>query len=288
MSRLAAIGWRLYARDDVPPAFRIEGEPDRFVALEVVADPALFGAREASPDRAFASWQTEARLTPPGIIALPPEAWARLRPHPRLYYRAHSSTANGEWTDHSVSVPDAAAMIAPAMRLCDRWMVDDELIEPERARTILDAVADDAGFAEVEAFPTVQVLMLLHRFSPRRPTTPDAVEWVVVVLGAGPDGESGTLVERRRFTDGSLVQSGWIGAEPEPHPGERPLRFPTAIADGSAGWRQAVYGPFTVLQENRPAPDDEGGTRVFLSDTGVCVYRGTTAWSGAAAAEIPA
>ncbi len=288
MSRLAAVGWRLYARDDVPPAFRVEGQPDRFMALEVVADPSLFGAADPSPDGAFASWQAQVRLDPPGIIALPAEAWARLRVHPRLYYRAHSSAASREWIDHTVSVPDAATMIAPAIRLCDRWLADDALIEPERARTMLDTVADDPAFAEVEAFPTVQALVFLHRFSPRRPATPDAIEWVVVVLGAEAGGDSRTLVERRRFADGGLVQSGWIpGTEPAPDVGVRPLRFPATIVDGSAAWPQKVYGPFTVLQENAPAPGDEGGTRVFLTGTGVCIYRGTTTWSGAAAAEIP-
>ena len=288
VSRLAAVGWRLYGRDDAPPTFRVEGPPDRFVALEVVADPSLFGLAEPPSDRAFASWQTQAMLEPPGSIELPAAAWARLRAHARLFYRAHSSAASGQWVDHVVSVPDPAAVIAPAMRLCDRWLADDALIDPVRARAMLDAVADDPAFAEIEPFATVRALVLLHRFSPKRPAAATAIEWVVVVLGGEPAGDSRTLVERRRFTDGALVQSGWISPTDSAPAAVPPRRFPAAIADGSAAWPEKAYGPFTVLQENAPAPGDEAGTRVFLSETGVCVYRGTTAWSGAAAAEIPA
>jgi hypothetical protein len=252
-----------------------------------VADPDLFGVRDAPPDRAFASWQTQATLDSPGTIELPAAAWARLRVHPRLFYRAHSSASSGEWVTHTVSVPDAAAMIAPAMRLCDRWLADDPLIDPVRARAMLDAVADDPAFAEIEPLDAIRAILLLHRFSPKRPAAPTAIEWVVVVLGGEPGGDWRTLVERRRFEDGALVQSGWIAPTDAPPGAQPPLRFAAAIADGSAAWPEKVYGPFTVLQENAPAPDDEGGTRVFLSETGVCVYRGTTTWSGAAAAEIP-
>ncbi|HET8625172.1 MAG TPA: hypothetical protein VFM14_16550 [Gemmatimonadales bacterium] len=288
MSRLAAVGWRLYGRQDAPPSFRVEGPPNCFVALEVVADPALLGVADLPPDRAFASWQTQATLDSPGTIELPAAAWDRLRVHPRLFYRAHSSTSSSRWAEHAVSVPDAAAVIAPAMRLCDRWLADDALIDPVRARTMLDAVADDPAFAEIEPFASVSALVLLHRFSPKRPAAPNAIEWVVVVLGGEPAGDSRTLVERRRFADGVLVQSGWISPTDSAPGAVPPLRFPAAIADGSAAWPEKGYGPFTVLQENAPAPGDEGGTRVFLSQTGVCVYRGTTAWSGAAAADIPA
>ena len=114
-----------------------------------------------------------------------------------------------------------------------------------------------AGVAEIEPLATVRALVLLHRCSPRRPAAETAIEWVVV----GRGGAAAAVAA---------------------------LRFSTAIANGSAAWPQKTYGPFTVLQENAPAPDDQGGTRVFLAETDVCVYRATTAWSGAAAAEIPA
>lgn len=144
-----------------------------------------------------------------------------------------------------------------------------------------------AGVAEIEPLATVRALVLLHRFSPRRPAAETAIEWVVVVLGGEAAGDWRTLVERR-FADGTLVQSGWISPNDSAPAAVAALRFSTAIANGSAAWPQKTYGPFTVLQENAPAPDDQGGTRVFLAETDVCVYRATTAWSGAAAAEIPA
>lgn len=107
-------------RGGQPPTFQVTTGSNRYYAVELATDPALFGNSSARQSSNFyASWNdsnVQARMTDPAYT-LSTDAWAALSSNDKLYYRAlTTSSADAQaWDNYMVSVTDGdAAAAAPS------------------------------------------------------------------------------------------------------------------------------------------------------------------------------
>ncbi|NRO98513.1 hypothetical protein GWC77_21550 [Paraburkholderia sp. NMBU_R16] len=103
-----------------PPTFQVTTGSNRYYAVELAADPALFGDSNARQSSNFyASWNdsdAQARMTDPSYT-LSSAAWDALSPNDKLYYRVLSTSSADpqSWDNYMVSVTDGdAAAAAPS------------------------------------------------------------------------------------------------------------------------------------------------------------------------------
>lgn len=273
---------RLLRRDRPPPAIAVEDAPGRFVAVEVASDPRLLpaGAAARSHRTFWASWEAST-LAPPGAVRLPGDVWERLRVHDRLYYRAHSSSSATGWRDHASTLPDARTQEAPFASLCDAWLLQAEAASGGDVDDLLARAAAHPSFAELERGGPLQALLLLHRFAARRPATPQALEWVVILQARPYGSETRSLIQRMRYDDREVVA--WYERNASPYePGDG-----TALVAEARAWTERPVGPFVVYQDPAPTPGDEGGTCVTRPPSGRCLYFARTRWAGAPEVIVP-
>ncbi|WP_426399578.1 caspase family protein (plasmid) [Ralstonia sp. 25C] len=130
-------------RGGQPPTFQITTGSNRYYAVELAADPALFGNSSARQSSNFyASWNdsnAQARMTDP-TYTLSADAWAALSSNDKLYYRA-LTTSSGDaqaWDNYMVSVTDGdAAAAAPSFSV----LASDTSTAPAEPSTQDEAVA---------------------------------------------------------------------------------------------------------------------------------------------------
>jgi hypothetical protein len=278
------------ARRDRPDlAFEVADAANRFVAVEVAADWRLLGPESVASRTGtnfWASWM-RAQLDPPGAIVLPADVWMRLRIHDRLWYRAQSSSSATTWDDYAVTVPDGAVAEAPALRLCECWVVPSELLTDADVNEILDRAAKHPQFPIVADDGALTALVCLHRFSPRRPSEAQMLEWVAL-LEAQADQRRRTLVQRFRYDTRDPIAAHLV-EEPtdQPTATEPEMNLVAALETEALRWSKRTLGPFTVFQDNAPLPGDEGGTCITLTASSRCVYFAWTSWSGQPEAIVP-
>ena len=212
MTQLAVTTNGLAARDGPPPAFMVTAEPDRWVAVEVAVNRQSLARLSRLPrlldlGLAWASWRDG--IASPGTLTLPAEVWATMRHSDQLFYRAHSSSSPNEWIDHQFTLGDDETAAAPYVRLCDAWSIpaDDPLLAEHRAELLAKA-APLPDFRRVETGRKLSALVCLHRFSPRRPSAPDSLEWIVVLASESiRPGDVQALVHRFAFESLALQAS---------------------------------------------------------------------------------
>jgi hypothetical protein len=288
MAELSVVAHGLWDRAGPPPTLTVIDAPHRWCAVEVAAAPEALGTPVAhGAVSTWASWQRG--MVRPGPITVSADAWSVLRSARRLYYRAHSTASPGAWVDHQVTVPDRLLRSAPSIRLCDVWTSGDRELLEEPMPHVFDALD---GLPELHAIlgaEQVAMLICLHRFSPKRPIHTSQLELAVALAGAAGgqltillqrlDYQSmSTIAARVQTTAGSLTST-----EAEP----RMSALPGLLGPEAARWPRERHGPFVVLRNNSPAPEDEGGTCIVVSGAGVCVYWAKTQWNGAREVVVP-
>ncbi len=290
MPELAVHTPALWARDGPAPTLRVIHTAGRWCAVEVAVTTERLAAIEGPGGGAgWASWKQG--MVRPGSITIPDDAWATLKNADRLYYRAHSTSAPDAWVDHEVTVSDELCAMAPSFRVCDCWSSGLDHDMESRVPEVLAVAAKAPEFDLIDSGARLAALVCLHRFSPRRPSDPSRVEWVVVLASDSlPLGEVRVLVQRLEFTSLSVVASRMF-VDPgslNGNSGSTAGRFLAAAAGAEAVlWPRQELGPFLILRDNSPAPEDEGGTCVVLPDTGRCVYSARTKWHGAPVVTTP-
>ena len=107
-------------RGGQPPTFQVTTGSNRYYAVELAADPALFGdSNSRQSSNFYASWNdsaAQARMTDPSYT-LSAAAWTALSPNDKLYYRVLSTSSSDpqSWENYMVSVTDGdAAAAAPS------------------------------------------------------------------------------------------------------------------------------------------------------------------------------
>lgn len=290
MAQLAVHAPALVDRQASAPSLTIVADPGRWCGVQVAVTPEGLGPN-AGPEHGagWGSWASG--LVPPGTIALPDEAWSRLRAADRLYYRAHSSAAADAWVDHQATVGDEVLALAPSIRICETWSSGVEQAAAGQVAEILAAAATHPEFAEVSEGGRLSALVSLHRFSPKRPMDPSQLEWVALLAtDVSPPGEVRVLVQRLEYNSLTLIDSRTY-ADPgslAPALGLTAGRFlATLVGADVALWPREERGPFLILRNNSPAPDEEGGTCVLVPATGRCVYCARTKWQGTAEVAMP-
>lgn len=279
MPELAVFAQVLWDRAGPAPTLTVTDDPQRWCAVELAAAPEKLVAPLAPGGVAsWASWQRG--MVRPGPITVPQDAWSALRSAERLYYRAHSSASENAWVDHRFTVPDRAIASVPSIRLCDVWTSGDKQLLDEPVPHIFEAADRHPELPAILAQETIAALICLHRFSPKRPVDPSQLELAVLVAGANP---VRILVQRLAYRSLSSIAdhvktiAGSLkiaGREPDESALLR-LLGPEALR-----WPRERRGPFLILRNNSPAPEEEGGTCVVMSDTGQCVYWAKTKWHG--------
>jgi subtilisin family serine protease len=125
-------GPRVYDVGNDAPTFRVLPGENRYYAVEVATDAALFdydghgGEREEFANF-YGSWQEGLREAKgPTTYTLPHAAWRRLREANRLYYRVVTSAENNiEWPNYQTSTPDGSVEDAPYIELTGPSSLDD-------------------------------------------------------------------------------------------------------------------------------------------------------------------
>jgi hypothetical protein len=108
-----------------PPTFSVHVEDDRYFAVEVAAEPALFDTSDVSHVRDdsnfYGSWSDTSLMD--GTLSeyeLPPAVWSRLKQDSgRLYYRVLSSKRQDAWDGYEVSSRDTDGEAIPALQIED-------------------------------------------------------------------------------------------------------------------------------------------------------------------------
>jgi len=288
MAGLGVRGPALVGRSWSAPYFTLIDEPGRWCAVEVAVTPDELGSATAEGER-WGSW--ERGLTPPGQISLPDPVWAELGAADRLYYRAHSSAAADAWVDHQWTVADDSREEAPSFRVSNAWSSGVDSRPQGEFEAALEAAAAHADFPGISAGAHLSALVCLHRFSPKRPMDASQLEWLVLLASEStPPGEVQMLVQRLDYASRSLIASRrhTDAGELTPALGLTAGRFMTLLVGPDASlWPREERGPFLILRNNSPAPEEEGGTCVIIPATGRCVYCAKTVWHGAAEAAMP-
>lgn len=288
MPELAVFAQALWDRAGPAPTLTVTDDPDRWCAVELAAAPKeLIAPLTPGGAASWASWQRS--MVRPGPITMPQDAWSALRSAQRLYYRAHSSASEKAWVDHRVTVLDRAVASAPSIRLCDVWTSGDKELLEEPVPHLFEAVGGHPDLPAIIAEEKIAVLICLHRFSPKRPVDPSQLELVVLQAGAGA-GHVRILVQRVNYrslspiaahvetVEGSLTMA-------EHGPDE--LALLRLVGPEAVRWPRERRGPFLILRNNSPVPDEEGGTCVVVSDTGQCAYWAKTKWRGRPEVVVP-
>lgn len=276
------------------PSFTITDDPGRFHAVELAVRAELFDARAngAARDAAsfYASWEEGGLLTEPDF-APPQPVWERLARTGRVYYRVHSSSRADRWDDHRVSVEDDDVLTAPAIATFGLELLPHDPVAEERWEAVWDRVGADAGVAALRTRGGIEVLICRHATSPRRPTTPSVLEWVVVVSAAAlPQVPHDTVVLRLRFDPPEpLRRRELVGRVPLPVPLDAPAAaaalnaVPAALRPLPRPLRPdelARKGPVWCWQDLAPPPGEIGGTLLLHAITGDLLYAATTDWAG--------
>jgi hypothetical protein len=290
MPELAVHAPALVARQASAPRLTITDDPGRWCAVEIAVAPGKLGAVTGLDAAAgWASW--EKGLVPPGTVVVPDDAWATLRTAEHLYYRAHSSAAPDAWVDHRSTLMDGSLELAPSIRVCDAWTSGAEEATGEQVAGALAAAATHADFAEVSEGGQLAALVSLHRFSPKRPMDPSQLEWAVLLAAeVHPPGEVRVLVQRLEYTSLALIASRiYVDAGSlAPALGLTAGRFLSGLVGADVSlWPREERGPFLILRNNSPAPEEEGGTCVVVPATDRCVYYARTKWHGTAEVAMP-
>ncbi len=105
-------------RSGPPSAFVVDLAGNGFYAVEVATRWQLLDAAQAgsgrTPDSHFGSWDRPP-LEAASPYRLPQDVWERLRSSDRLFYRVHTTSSAGAWTDYAVSTSDGQAQSAPVL-----------------------------------------------------------------------------------------------------------------------------------------------------------------------------
>lgn len=120
---LAIEGPGTVPRGAPPPTFSVHVPDDRYFAVEVAAEAALFDTSDVGHVRSdsnfYGSWSDTALMQ--GALAeysLPPAVWSRLRQDSeRLYYRVLSSKRQDAWDGYEVSSRDTDGEAIPALHI---------------------------------------------------------------------------------------------------------------------------------------------------------------------------
>ncbi len=117
-SRVAQVrGPAIVSRAGPPPAFQVAAAPGRFFALEVTTDITFFEQTNPAgwtPDRTHATWQ-DGPLLAGSSVALPLEAWNRLKNADCLFYRIRTSSRQDGWSDVECTPPPSEARSSPVV-----------------------------------------------------------------------------------------------------------------------------------------------------------------------------
>lgn len=288
MPELVVLAQALWNRGGPAPTLTVTDDPARWCAVELAAEPEKLVAPLAPGGAAsWASWQRG--MVRPGPITVPEDVWTALRPAERLYYRAHDSASKDGWVDHRVTVSDRAVASAPSIRLCDVWTSGNKELLEEPVPHVFEAMDGHPELPAIVAQEKIAALICLHGFSPKRPVDPSQLEVVVLLAGAG-GGRVRILVQRLDYRSLSPIAAhvetvaGSLTAA-EHGPGEPALA--RIIGPEAARWPRERRGPFVVLRNNSPAPEEEGGTCVMMSGAGQCLYWAKTKWSGRPEVVVP-
>ncbi len=284
MPELGVLAQVLWDRAGLAPTLTVTDDPARWCAVELAATPENLGktSTAAGATASWASWQRG--MVRPGPITVPAAVWAALRSAQRVYYRAHSSSAQDVWIDHQVTVPDRDLANAPSIRPCDVWTSGPKELMEEPVPQVLEAVEGHPDLPSLLAQGPATVLICLHRFSPKRPVDPAQLELVVLLAcETARKDEVRMLVLRLNYTSLAPIAArvetlaGALGDA-----GRAPLAswLASAVGPEAARWPREQQGPFLILRDNSPAPDEVGGTCVLLTSARHCAYCATTKWNG--------
>jgi hypothetical protein len=131
-SRLAAIaGPAVWSRAGAPPVFTVQVAAGQFYSLEVTTDLAQFAQRDPpgwTADKTYATWQDTSLLSD-RTVALPDQAWNRLKDTDCLFYRIRTSSERDHWKDVTCSPPPAQARSSPFVAVVDAM---GDLDKPDR------------------------------------------------------------------------------------------------------------------------------------------------------------
>lgn len=128
-ARCAITGPDAYGRNDPePPSFQIWSSENRYFAVEVTSDAALFdepnnGAKR-TVDNFYASWQTGLIQIPASgntIYHLSSNVWRSMRQAEAIYYRLLTSAAKTRWTNTQSSLTKVELGRAPTITLKGRF-----------------------------------------------------------------------------------------------------------------------------------------------------------------------
>ena len=114
-------GPAIVERSGNPPGFDVAIDPARFYALEVCTDPSLFQQRDTAgwtPDQTYATWADGPLLTA-AHVALPADAWNRLKHADCLFYRLRTSSKPNGWADVEVSPTTSDPSVYPLAAIVD-------------------------------------------------------------------------------------------------------------------------------------------------------------------------
>ena len=105
-----------------PPAFVIRPGTNRWVAVDVVTDPALFAPTNArrTPENSYGSWE-DGLIDAAGaevVIRIPERCWDRLALADTVFYRALATSADSDdWPNIAYSLPEGERDDAPVIEV---------------------------------------------------------------------------------------------------------------------------------------------------------------------------
>jgi hypothetical protein len=275
------------------PRFEIAAATDRFTALEVATEPRLFSAHErtAADDAGafYGSW-AEGRLRPAGTFEIPGAAWTALRVSDSLFYRALASGSPDAWVDVETTVPEGSSPSPPFLAILD--VATPGGTPPVDLDRVWRAALVHADVAELARQRDASGVLVRHVSSPRRPITPRAIDWVVVVAvpGAGAVDEVVVHVSEPNL-DVSAASRTQLAAKPTTEDDAHSAAEAVATAadddpgsEGALGAGPKSFeraGPAWLWQEPAPPPAEAtGGTVLVSALTGRLLFAATTSWQG--------
>jgi hypothetical protein len=274
------------------PTFIVDPGPNLYYAVEVAYDPDLLAGSSrplgARTPGFYGSWD-EGPLRSSSRYILPDRVWTAIRGTDRLYYRAWTSALPDEWQHPLTTTQDDQLEQAPFVRVFPMEFRPDDDSVLRLADDLWDASLRDDGLRDLSAKSHLDVLVVRHSTSPRRPFDPRAVEWVVIASSLPAFGPSVEIIVLRiEFQTLALQHSSRQQAVIDPVEADGAAAAINAVFLADSVDRHQVLG--TELEQigqcwlwwnPSPSPGGEtGGTFVVHQPSGLLVYAATTAWEG--------